>query len=65
MTQHYAVYDPNGLAPTLAACDHKDPTKIEVLGTVKGMAYEKDARVHSIDGISPTILNGGGTDTGD
>lgn len=29
-TQHYTVYSPNGIAPTLAACDSKDPTKIEV-----------------------------------
>ena len=27
-TQHYTVYDPDGIAPTLAACDFKDPTKI-------------------------------------
>lgn len=29
-TQHYTVYDPDGIAPTLAACDFKDPTKIIV-----------------------------------
>lgn len=29
MTQHYAVYDRDGISPTLAACDSKDPTKIE------------------------------------
>lgn len=28
-TQHYTVYSKNGIAPTLAACDYKDPTKIE------------------------------------
>lgn len=27
-TQHFTVYDPEGIAPTLAACDSKDPTKI-------------------------------------
>ena len=30
-TQHFTVYSPNGLAPTLNACDKKDPTKIEVV----------------------------------
>ena len=29
-TQHFTVYSPDGLSPTLAACDRKDPTKIEV-----------------------------------
>lgn len=29
-TQHNTVYSSNGIAPTLAACDYKDPTKIEV-----------------------------------
>ena len=27
-TQHFKVYDPEGIAPTLAACDSKDPLKI-------------------------------------
>jgi len=29
-TQHYKVYSPNGVSPTLAACDGKDPTKIDL-----------------------------------
>lgn len=27
-TQHYKVYDPVGVAPTIAACDEKDPCKV-------------------------------------
>lgn len=27
-TQHYKVYDPEGVAPTIAACDEKDPCKV-------------------------------------
>ena len=30
ITQHFTVYSPEGLAPTLNACDRKSPTKIEV-----------------------------------
>lgn len=30
MTQHYTVYDPEGIAPTIQASDSKDPIKIEV-----------------------------------
>lgn len=29
-TQHNTIYSVDGIAPTLAACDYKDPTKIEV-----------------------------------
>lgn len=27
-TQHFMVYDSEGISPTLGACDGKDPTKI-------------------------------------
>ena len=27
-TQHYKVYSDEGIAPTLSACDFRDPTKI-------------------------------------
>lgn len=29
-TQHYTVYGTGGISPTIAACDFKDPTKIEI-----------------------------------
>lgn len=29
-TQHYKVYSPDGVSPTLAACDQKDPVKVDL-----------------------------------
>ena len=29
-TQHYTVFGEYGIAPTLNACDYKDPIKVEI-----------------------------------
>lgn len=35
-TQHYKVYSPEGVSPTLAACDWRDPVKVDLDPESKG-----------------------------
>lgn len=62
-TQHYSVYNPDDVAPTLAACDYKDPTKIEIAGNLNDdRLLEQHNRIYATDGVCPTIYAPHGSD---